>query len=171
MLVCLSIDGHWFVASGRPPSERPRATLPCHVSCSGNAPALLGGHAMIKITSLPTIAGALLALGLSAAPAQAGPNRTWVSGRGTDAGGCPVTAPCRTFAFALTQTAAGGQIDVLDPAGYGTVYKSGFDPTVNVRLRHSFNGGHYRRRGPASLQAAFAEARAAGGGCTPFPPP
>jgi hypothetical protein len=83
--------------------------------------ALRGGHAMIKITSLPTIAGALLALGLSAAPAQAEPNRTWVSGRGTDAGGCPVTAPCRTFAFALTQTAAGGQIDVLDPAGYGTV--------------------------------------------------
>jgi hypothetical protein len=27
------------------------------------------------------------------------------------------------------------------------VYKSGFDPTVNVRLRHSFNGGHYRRGG------------------------
>jgi len=32
-----------------------------------------------------------------------------------------VTAPCRTFAFALTQTAAGGEIDVLDPAGYGMV--------------------------------------------------
>jgi hypothetical protein len=76
---------------------------------------------MIKITSLPTIAGALLALGLSAAPAQAGPNRTFVSGKGTDSGACPVTAPCRTFAFALTQTAAGGEIDVLDPAGYGTV--------------------------------------------------
>jgi hypothetical protein len=82
--------------------------------------ALLGGHSMIKIASL-SVAGALLALGLSAAPAQAGPNRTWVSGRGTDAGGCPVTAPCRTFAFALTQTAVGGEIDVLDPAGYGPV--------------------------------------------------
>jgi hypothetical protein len=76
---------------------------------------------MIKIASLPTIAGALLACGLSAAPAQAGPNRTWVSGHGTDSGGCPVTAPCRTFAFALTQTAAGGEIDVLDPAPYGPV--------------------------------------------------
>jgi hypothetical protein len=32
-----------------------------------------------------------------------------------------VTAPCRTFAFAVTQTAAGGEIDVLDPAGYGMV--------------------------------------------------
>ena len=76
---------------------------------------------MIKIASLTSIAGALLALGFSAAPAQAGPNRTWVSGKGTDSGPCPVTAPCRTFAFALTQTAAGGEIDVLDPAGYGTV--------------------------------------------------
>jgi hypothetical protein len=76
---------------------------------------------MIKIASLPTIAGALLACGLSAAPAQAGPNGTWVSGKGTDSGTCTVTAPCRTFAFALTQTAAGGEIDVLDPAGYGAV--------------------------------------------------
>jgi hypothetical protein len=76
---------------------------------------------MIKIASLPTIAGALLALGLSAAPAEAGPNRTWVSGTGTDSGACTRAAPCKTFAFALTQTAAGGEIDVLDPAGYGLV--------------------------------------------------
>ncbi len=96
------------------------ATLPCML-LGQRYSALLGGHPMTKIASLPTIAGALLALGLSAAPAQAGPNRTWVSGKGTDSGGCPVTAPCRTFAFALTQTAAGGEIDVLDPAGYGPV--------------------------------------------------
>jgi hypothetical protein len=76
---------------------------------------------MTKITSLPTVAGALLALGLSAAPAQAGSNRTWVSGKGTDSGACALVTPCRTFAFALTQTAAGGEIDVLDPAGYGAV--------------------------------------------------
>ena len=75
----------------------------------------------IKIASLPTIAAALLAFDLSAAPAQAGPNRTWVSGHGTDSGACALAAPCRTFAFALTQTAAGGEIDVLDPADYGTV--------------------------------------------------
>jgi len=72
------------------------------------------------IASLPTFA-ALLALGFSAAPAQAGPNRTSVSGHGTDSGNCQLAAPCRTFAFALTQTAAGGEIDVLDPAGYGQV--------------------------------------------------
>jgi hypothetical protein len=79
--------------------------------------ALLGGYSMTKIASLPTIAAALLACGLSVAPAQAGPNRTFVSGKGTDSGTCAYAAPCRTFAFALTQTAAGGEIDVLDPAG------------------------------------------------------
>jgi hypothetical protein len=76
---------------------------------------------MIKITSLQAIAAALLACGLSAAPGQAGPNRTWVSGTGTDTGTCPITAPCKSFAFALTQTAAGGEIDVLSPGGYGAV--------------------------------------------------
>jgi hypothetical protein len=76
---------------------------------------------MIKIASLQAIAAALLACGLAAAPAQAGPNRTFVSGTGTDSGTCTRTAPCRTFAFAFTVTNAGGQIDVLDTAGYGAV--------------------------------------------------
>ncbi|MGH6835118.1 MAG: right-handed parallel beta-helix repeat-containing protein [Methylocella sp.] len=76
---------------------------------------------MIKITSLQTIAGALLAFGLSAAPAEAQANRTFVSGKGTDRGACGFAAPCRSFAFALNQTNAKGEIDVLDPAGYGTV--------------------------------------------------
>jgi hypothetical protein len=75
---------------------------------------------MIKIASL-SIAEALLACGLAAAPAQAGPNRTWVSVMGTDSGACTRAAPCKTFAFALSQTAAGGEIDVVDPGGYGMV--------------------------------------------------
>ncbi|MGI8568743.1 MAG: hypothetical protein ACR2KT_06560 [Methylocella sp.] len=75
---------------------------------------------MIKITSL-SVAGALLAFGLSAAPAAALANRTWVSGHGTDSGACTRAAPCKTFAFAITVTNAGGGIDVLDPAGYGPV--------------------------------------------------
>jgi hypothetical protein len=83
--------------------------------------ALLGGPSMTKLTSLPAIAWALVAFGLSAAPAHALANRTWVSGHGADSGPCGLAAPCRTFAFALTQTASGGEIDVLDPAGYGTV--------------------------------------------------
>ncbi|MGA7385340.1 MAG: right-handed parallel beta-helix repeat-containing protein [Methylocella sp.] len=75
-----------------------------------------------KITSLPAIAGALLACGLSAAPAQAiVGSRTAVSPNGTDSGNCAIATPCKTFAFAITQTAAGGEIDMLDPAGYGPV--------------------------------------------------
>src|ERR1700674_495628 len=74
-----------------------------------------------KITALPAIAGALLACGLSAAPAEAQSSRTFVSGTGTDSGACTRVAPCKTFAFALTQTAAGAEIDVLDVAGYGHV--------------------------------------------------
>jgi hypothetical protein len=79
--------------------------------------ALLGGHTMTKITSLHAIAGALLACGLSAAPAHALNGRTWVSGHGTDSGACTLALTCKTFAFALTQTAAPGEIDVLDPGG------------------------------------------------------
>ena len=69
---------------------------------------------MTKITSLQAIAAALLACGLFAAPAQAGPNRTWVSGTGADSGTCAITAPYKTFAFALTQTAAGGEIAAVE---------------------------------------------------------
>lgn len=73
----------------------------------------------------------LLALGLlsaltcfcflspSAAEAQA--TRTWVSGVGDDANPCSRTAPCKTFAGAISKTAAGGEISVLDPGGYGAV--------------------------------------------------
>jgi hypothetical protein len=47
--------------------------------------------------------------------------RTWVSGVGSDANPCSRTVPCRTFAGAIAKTAAGGEIDVLDPGSYGTV--------------------------------------------------
>ncbi len=55
------------------------------------------------------------------APAHAQANRTWVSGLGTDSGACSRTAPCLTFAFALGVTNAGGEINVLDPGGFGNV--------------------------------------------------
>jgi len=44
---------------------------------------------------------------------------TWVSGTGTDAGNCPITAPCRTFAFAHTQTNNNGAINVLTSGNFG----------------------------------------------------
>jgi hypothetical protein len=55
----------------------------------------------------------------SAANAQA--TRTWVSGVGDDVNPCSRTAPCKTFAGAISKTAAGGEISVLDPGGFGAV--------------------------------------------------
>src|SRR5438477_5281721 len=57
--------------------------------------------------------------GASRAGAQA--TRTWVSGVGDDANPCSRTAPCKTFAGAISKTAPGGEIDALDPGGFGTV--------------------------------------------------
>jgi hypothetical protein len=50
-----------------------------------------------------------------------GATRTWVSGVGDDANPCSRTAPCKTFAGAISKTAAGGEIDALDPGGFGGV--------------------------------------------------
>src|SRR5438309_9459613 len=58
---------------------------------------------------------------LASAPAHAQANRTWVSGVGDDVNPCSRTAPCKTFAGAISKTAAGGEIDVLDPGGFGPV--------------------------------------------------
>ena len=48
-------------------------------------------------------------------------SRTWVSGVGDDANPCSRTAPCKTFAGAISKTAAGGEIDALDPGGFGAL--------------------------------------------------
>src|SRR2546430_3166562 len=55
----------------------------------------------------------------STASAQA--TRTWVSGVGDDVNPCSRTAPCKTWAGAISKTAAGGEIDALDPGGFGAV--------------------------------------------------
>ncbi|MEO8572416.1 MAG: right-handed parallel beta-helix repeat-containing protein [Pyrinomonadaceae bacterium] len=47
--------------------------------------------------------------------------RTWVSGVGDDANPCSRTAPCKTFAGAISKTATNGEINCLDPGGYGAV--------------------------------------------------
>ena len=47
--------------------------------------------------------------------------RTWVSGVGDDLNPCSRTAPCKTFAGAISKTSANGEIDALDPGGFGTV--------------------------------------------------
>lgn len=69
------------------------------------------------------LAAGLLFAGLFAfaAPASAQATRTWVSGVGDDVNPCSRTAPCKTFAGAISKTATGGEINCLDPAGYGTL--------------------------------------------------
>src|SRR2546421_7915819 len=65
---------------------------------------------------------AVLIIGLACSTmAQAQATRTWVSGVGDDANPCSRTAPCKTFAGAISKTAAGGEISVLDPGGFGAV--------------------------------------------------
>ncbi len=74
---------------------------------------------ILRITS-NLVALAVLALGFtSMANAQA--TRTWVSGVGDDANPCSRTAPCKTFAGAISKTAVNGEIDCLDPGGFGQV--------------------------------------------------
>jgi len=70
--------------------------------------------------SLAVVGAALVPL-LFSAPAHAQASRTWVSGVGDDANPCSRTAPCKTFAGAISKTAAGGEINCLDPGGFGAV--------------------------------------------------
>jgi hypothetical protein len=53
--------------------------------------------------------------------AQAQATRTWVSGVGDDVNPCSRTAPCKTYAGAISKTADKGEISTLDPGGFGTV--------------------------------------------------
>jgi hypothetical protein len=79
---------------------------------------------------------ALVALAVpSAAFGQA--TRTWVSGVGDDANPCSRTAPCKTFAGAISKTANGGEINCLDPGGFGgvTITKS-----LAIKCRYTEGG-------------------------------
>src|ERR1700756_674202 len=72
------------------------------------------------VLSIATLGAFALPL-VCGAPAHAQASRTWVSGVGDDANPCSRTAPCKTFAGAISKTAAGGEINVLDPGGFGAV--------------------------------------------------
>jgi len=76
---------------------------------------------MRKSVQLRIFAMVLFALLASAATAHAQATRTWVSGVGDDANPCSRTAPCKTFAGAISKTAPCGEIDVLDPGGFGAL--------------------------------------------------
>jgi hypothetical protein len=78
---------------------------------------------MRRIALFILLAGFLIPV-LASAPAYAQASRTWVSGVGddTNAGiGCSRTAPCKTFAAAISVTDTNGEIDCIDPGGFGTL--------------------------------------------------
>src|SRR3978361_941535 len=76
---------------------------------------------MRKILLCLGLLGTIVAHSLLATPANAQATRTWVSGVGDDANPCSRTAPCKTFAGAISKTAVNGAINCLDPGGFGTV--------------------------------------------------
>ena len=106
-------------------------TMMCAIRAGPCAAALKKGDVMTLISSgkaaaglrriLLSLAAVATVLSLGAGAAQAQASRTWVSGVGDDANPCSRTAPCKTFAGAISKTAAGGEIDCLDSAGYGAV--------------------------------------------------
>ncbi len=66
-----------------------------------------------------------VAAAVSAGSAQATQNRSFVASNGNDANSCQLAAPCRTFTAAIAQTNPGGEVIVLDAAGYGPVTITG----------------------------------------------
>src|SRR5256714_12397057 len=76
---------------------------------------------MSKIRFTLSAIGLMMLILAAASSAQAQATRTWVSGVGDDVNPCSRTAPCKTFAGAISKTAAGGEIDCLDPGGFGAV--------------------------------------------------
>jgi hypothetical protein len=70
---------------------------------------------------MKTSLAALILVFLTHAPLSAQATRTWVSGVGDDANPGSRTAPCKTFAGAISKTAAGGEINCIDPGGFGAV--------------------------------------------------
>jgi len=83
----------------------------------------LGRKGEVFVRKIPLVMGllALVAPSLFTVSAQAQATRTWISGVGDDANPCSRTAPCKTFPGAISKTATGGEIDTLDPGGFGAI--------------------------------------------------
>jgi hypothetical protein len=75
---------------------------------------------MRRIALLALVVAFLVPI-FASAPAHAQATRTWISGVGDDVNPCSRTAPCKTFAGAISKTAAGGEINCLDPGGFGGI--------------------------------------------------
>src|SRR3954462_8867351 len=99
---------------------------------AGTDPCSTGGHPQLQTKekrrlqmnkfrfTIQMLAIAIFMLAF-ASMTQAQATRTWVSGVGDDVNPCSRTAPCKTFAGAISKTANNGEIDCLDPGGFGVV--------------------------------------------------
>jgi hypothetical protein len=81
----------------------------------------LSSEGIMRISLSLGFAATSLVVLLATAPAHAQASRTWVSGVGDDANPCSRTAPCKTFAGAISKTMVNGEINCLDPGGFGAV--------------------------------------------------
>jgi hypothetical protein len=101
---------------------------------------LEGGFIMRHISLSIGIVAIACGLLAHATAARAVTVETWVSGTGSNAGACPITSPCRTFAFAFGQTSAGGTIHVLSSGNFGpltitkaiSIVAEGVDAMINT---------------------------------------
>jgi hypothetical protein len=92
---------------------------------------------------LPSPLNVLILLVLAAPNVEGAAQRTFVASNGTDANSCSITAPCRSFAAAVAQTLAGGEVIVQDSAGYGPVTVA---QSVSTALRRGSMPGFQCRR-------------------------
>jgi hypothetical protein len=90
----------------------------------------------LRTYSCSTVLVGLVALAMPAV-ANAQATRTWVSGVGDDANPCSRTAPCKTLAGTISKTATGGEINCLDPGGYGTVT---INKSITIKCRYTEGG-------------------------------
>jgi hypothetical protein len=114
---------------------------------------------MIRTIVIAT--GLALAATLPGAPAQAQSIRTFVSTSGSNSNPCTITQPCRNFQTAVNVTALGGEVDALDPGGYGsftisqpiTIEGQGWSyvaPPANgaaITIANAGNSGNYNIHG------------------------
>jgi hypothetical protein len=106
----------------------------------------------MRLSALPPCAFAIAASLCASAPAHATSPTTWVAGNGADAGTCPVTAPCKTFQYALTHTDHGGTISVLSGGSFGPVNIGNKSVTIAADGVEAMIEGHVNCTGGFSPQ-------------------
>jgi hypothetical protein len=122
--VRFSRDALLYVEDGQQISRDGKTIRDILRNCIQRAPARdieAQGRNRMRQIMLIIAAATAATFALHAAPALAQSNRTFVSGHGAYSGTCPLTTPCRSFQYAHNQTNSGGEITILDPAGYGSV--------------------------------------------------